>query len=218
LEWSGEAEVSDGGCTETGAVNNIVGPCSGQFSFLSATLVLEKLGGTIADPVQTINFQPSQFGSVVSVTRGGLNPSQWTGVVSSAFDAVRGTIPQTIYDANGSFPPPPSQAYFSLVFVGSFAQLIWFQNDPGDPILPQSGVNLPIVGSGSIQYGLCYLAGSGDHFIGINRCGLSNANNAQGATLNISVVPEPEAYMMALASLGVLGVAGTISRRRKAEP
>jgi hypothetical protein len=211
LEWSGEAVVDDNNCTSTGlALNFGSGACSGQFSFLSASLTLENLTGPASST--TINFLPSQFGQVAAVQRTTTNPDDWTGVYSSAFRAVQAPA---VSGANYAGSP----AYFSLIFVGSFAQLIWFRDDPGIPLFA-SGVPLF---EKSLEYAGCYALGSGDKSLKefgifgaeINRCGLSDANNAKGAALQISVVPEPEAYMMALASLGVLGFASAISRRRR---
>ena len=230
LEWFGEAEVSDGGCTKTGFVVNALPPflngCSNKFSFLSASLsftqkpLVAPLPGedpVFPGPVTTVNLAPSQFGKVGAVERTSTNPDDWDKVYSGAFRAVQANIDQTLYDPDGD--GEGTQAWFSLIFVGSFAQMIWFEKDPGVPVFNSLGVPLY---DASFQYAQCFLMGSGDHAlikdgVEVNRCGLSDANNARGAVLQISAVPEPQAYMMALVSLGVLGAAGSVSRRRKAK-
>lgn len=219
LEWSGEAVVDDHNCPGFGltpTLNFGGGSCSGQFSFVSASITLQTIypgpPATVGAPSETINFLPSQFGQVAAVQRTSTDPDDWTGLYSSAFKAVQAPlVPAAEY---GGEP-----AYFSLIFVGSFAQLIWFRDDPGNPLFTSK---IPIFEK-SLEYLGCYLTGSGEHslslpFIGeLNKCGLSDANNAKGASLSISVVPEPEAYMLALASLGVLGAARFASRRRESK-
>lgn len=227
LEWFGEAEVTDSNCPHNGSIlganvdlNFGGGACANQFSFTKASLGFADVSAP-STTLWSIDFAPAEFGKVAAVERTSTNPDDWTAVYSGAFRAVQADIPQSLY-----FGPDGNrvgaQAWFSLVFVGSFAQLIWFEKDPGVPIFNASGI--PFYDS-SLQYAGCYLLGDGDNslkkygFIGreVNRCGISDANNAAGAVLQISVVPEPQAYMMALVSLGVLGAAGSVSRRRKAK-
>ena len=198
LSWFGVADVDDGSCTATGIVLNFIGPCANQFSFLSATVSLANVSAPTT-ALQTFTFTGGQ---VLTVTRSGLAENLWSQVVSTAFTAQQANASVSEALFNGQ------PAWFSLVFVGANAQLIWFENNPGPPPL----VQLTAL-SGS--YGACLFSGTGENnppFAGGNTCGRSSG---QGAPLVFTVVPEPEAYMMALASLGVLGVVGTVSRRRK---
>ncbi len=54
--------------------------------------------------------------------------NELTSVVSTPFNPVQGTIAQSKY--NGT-----DQAWFSLIFVGNYAQLIWFDDNPGNALL-----------------------------------------------------------------------------------
>jgi hypothetical protein len=231
LEWFGEAEVTDNNCPATGSIlganvdlNFGGGACANQFSFVKASLGFADVSapGTTLWSIDFGTPTTPTFGKVAAVERTSTNPDDWTKVYSGAFRAVQADIPQSLYFGPAGNWAVGTQAWFSLVFVGSFAQLIWFEKDPGVPIFNESGI--PFYDS-SLQYAGCYLLGDGDNslkkfgFFGkeVNRCGISDANNAAGAELQISVVPEPQAYLMALVSLGVLGVAGSVSRRRKAK-
>lgn len=214
LEWFGEAVVSDGSCVDSGVLWNFTSPCAGQFSFTSATVYLADVSApTVA--LQTINFTGAQ---VIRVDRDSPAPDDWTAIYSSPFNPVKGTISQTLYDPPGA--TPADNAYFSLIFVGGYAQLYWFQKKPDDPLLDP--LHFPYVSglNAVLNYGGCYLAGPGDNNLRFNRCGLSSnlEGNANGAKLAITVVPEPESYALALASLATLGVVGFFSRRRSAKP
>jgi hypothetical protein len=201
LGWRGEAVVdfADGSCDGPGGVSNVFGPCAGTMSFVSASVNLY----SSSDPGNVGLQQNISFtgGQVFQMTFDGAN--ELTGVVSTPFNPVQGTLAQTEYMGN--------QAYFSLVFVGQYAQLIWFKSDPGnfllDP-LEQPFVQLP----NALTYVGCYLAGPGDNAVGKNRCGISSNLDGQGAALKITPVPEPETYAMMFLGLGALAF---MARRRR---
>lgn len=230
LDFFGEVNLTDGGCNVTGLANNIA--CGGSLSFTSATLKFGLRPPNINDtPValQTINFTSDQFGTVLAIDR--QNLTNWSGIYSTAFRAVQGTVespPITKYDPDGPGAAPPAQAWFSLIFLGEYAQLIWFRDDPGVPLFSPSDAPL---NSRSFEYAGCLLLGAGDNYLspsplwgGSNRCGTSSWDKNQGAPLldvngnrGITVVPEPATYGLALMGLGVIGFMSLISRRRSAK-
>lgn len=215
LEWFGEAVVDDGNCTAAGTVSNLSGGCAGQFSFTSATVYFaDKSAPTVA--LGQIDFSGGQ---VLFVNRDSPAPPDWHEVLSTPFNPEPGTIPQTLYDPDGSGPTPAAQAYFSLVFIGGYAQLYWFQNDPGDPLL--NPLAFPYVDFNSAPYYLlCYREGDnqvGGRIIKPNHCGISSNVGGDSGALRFSAaipaeVPEPGTLALLLAA-GV-GAAGLKLRRR----
>jgi hypothetical protein len=222
LEWSGEAVIDDGGCLATGTVLNFSGACDGLFSVKEATLTFESVSNPNA-PKQTISFGETDFGEIIYVQRTQTGdiivPDDWQSVVSSPFKPVQGTIDQTKY--NGE------QAFFSLIFVGGYAQLFWFGKDPGWPALVDP-LKFPYVKfPESLIYGTCYLAGPGDQngdkkldkeneFFG---CGLSsNVGGNSGKLFFTEVVsldvPEPSSYALMLAGLGAMALSARRRTRR----
>ena len=126
-------------------------------------------------------------------------------------------IEQTKYDPDGAGGLPAQQAYFSLIFVGDYAQLYWFQKDPGDPLLDP--LAFPYVNFASAPYYvLC--AQEGDNAVGNrwlhiapNRCGFSDNVEGQSgklffANVRPSEVPEPGSLALVLAAgIGAAGLA-----------
>lgn len=230
LYWFGEAVIDDGSCTADGSVSNLIGACAGQFSITSATVKFARIENPedlvdLEDPSlvkQTINFTGGQ---VISVQRDSPKPPDWKEIVSTPFNTERGTIEETLYDPDGAGSKPATQAYFSLIFVGGFAQLYWFQNDPGDPLL--NPLQFPYLQwPNAAYYAGCYLAGPGDHkvgapFLGVanNRCGLSSnlEGTADGARLfGFAPAEIPEPGTLALVLAAGLGALGLKSRRQNA--
>lgn len=204
LEWGGFADIDDGTCGASGTLYNFVsGPCVGEFSFITATLNLSSISNPLIK--ESITLTGAQ---VVRVDRTSPAPTDWTKVYSSPFNPVKGSIAPTLYDPPG--PTGADNAYFSLIFVGGYAQLMWFQKDPGPALVDPLAfpyVKLP----NALQYAGCYLAGPGDNNILVNRCGLSSNLEGAGAVLKITPVPEPSTYAMMFAGLGALAF---LARRR----
>jgi len=218
LEWFGDAVIDDGNCAEVGTVSNLFGACAGQFSFVSATVHL----ADISNPGHVLGTLHFTGGQILEVDRNTPAPPDWREVLSTPFNTEQGNIPQTLYDPAGPGGVDPAQAYFSLVFIGGYAQLFWFQNDPGDFLLDP--LSFPYVQwPNSAYYALCYAAGPGDHkvgsrFLGIasNRCGLSdNVGGESGRLSFAAVTPVPEPGTLTLLLAAGLG-AGALSSRRRA--
>ncbi|MBX3642239.1 MAG: PEP-CTERM sorting domain-containing protein [Rubrivivax sp.] len=220
LEWFGEAVIDDGSCAASGTISNLVGGCAGQFSITSATVYFADVSAPTV-PLGHIDFNGGQ---VVQVERNSPAPTDWTSVFSTPFNPQLGMIEQTKYDPDGAGGLPAQQAYFSLIFVGDYAQLYWFQKDPGDPLLDP--LAFPYVNFASAPYYvLC--AQEGDNAVGNrwlhiapNRCGFSDNVEGQSgklffANVRPSEVPEPGSLALVLAA--GIGAAGLARRARGAK-
>lgn len=186
LEWYGEAVVNDGTCDTPGQVSNLIGGCAGEFSFESATVYFADKSAPKV-PLGHIDFTGGQ---VISVDRESPAPPDWREVVSTPFNPELGPVgvTQALYEGK--------PAYFSLVFIGGYAQLYWFQNDPGDPLLDP--LDFPYIDLASAPYYLlCYREGDNrvGGFWGIerNRCGISdNVEGNSGALAFEDAAPPDE--------------------------
>lgn len=211
LEWYGEAVVEDGSCAASGSVSNLSGGCAGQFSFSSATVYFADKDA----PTTALGHIDFTGGQVISVDRVSPAATDWREVISTPFNPELGPadVSQALY--NGQ------QAYFSLVFIGGYAQLYWFKNDPGDPLLNPR--QFPYVDLESAPYYLlCFRVG--DHQVGgyfgidKNRCGISDNVGGEGGALQFSAVSPaqvPAPGTLALVLAAGLGAAGLGWRRGK---
>jgi hypothetical protein len=200
LEWFGEAVIDDGGCAATGTVLNLGGACDGDLSFVSATLNFSD----VTSP-STILASYSLTGSyVAAIQRTSTDPADWTAVYSAPFSPVKGTIDQTKY--NGT-----DQAWFSLIFVGGYAQLIWFDENPGNALVQPVPTAPYINWLPALNYASCYLTGTNTNLSWRDDCGISSNLDSKGATLNVTAVPEPSTYAMMFAGLAALVF---VARRR----
>jgi hypothetical protein len=211
LEWYGEAVINDGTCNTAGQVSNLFGGCAGQFSFESATVYFADKSAKTT-PLGRIDFTGGQ---VISVDRDSPAPPEWREVISTPFNPELGPegVEQAYY--NGQ------QAYFSLMFIGGYAQLYWFQKDPGDPLLDP--LAFPYVNFAAAPYFLlCYREGDnrvGGFLIPKNRCGISDNVGGESGALTFTAarpaeIPEPGTLALVLAA--GLGAAGLGLRRRRA--
>ena len=199
LGWKGYADVSYGSCDGPGTVTNLPGSCNGALSFLGATVELYNTSDA-SDILQTISFGGGQVAAMTFDAS-----SELTKVYSSPFNPVVGAINETKY--NGS-----DQAYFSLIFVGEYAQLMWFDSNPGNALydpLKFPYVKLP----NALVYAGCYFFGQGSGHPKLDGCGISSNLDGAGAKLTITPVPEPETYALMLAGLGAILM---MARRRRA--
>lgn len=184
LEWSGFADVDDGTCTATGSVSNFGVPCSGQFTFATATLTLS----SIATPAISETFNLTGA-TIFSVQRTGLLPEDFQGAQASPFNPVLSTIAPAQYLG--------SPAYFSLVFAGgSDIQLLWFKDNPGT------------FGQNPQTYLDC--GNFGTNVVGSNLCG----QGSNAAVVTFAPVPEPSTYALLAAGLGAVGFVARRRARR----
>jgi len=128
------------------------------------------------------------------------------GATSTAFSVLSGgSFAETMY--NGS------PAFFSLQFLGDFAQLFWFENEPSDLEL-----------FALTQLGLC--SSNGKNVIPPfgtypgNTCGWSDPDNIskQGAFITFELVPEPASLALVPSALAAMGLAGLWTKRRRRQP
>jgi len=185
LDWGGVVDISDGTCTNTGTVFNLIGPCADQFSFLSATLTLTDMSNMSIK--ESIALDPSSSQDQF-VQRTGLTPETFQGAFATPFEPVKGTIDAAKVDGE--------HVWFSLVLLGGDnVQLYWFNRNPGSYF------------ESSSLYSAC--GKPGDNIVNQFdiRCGSSNNT----AIAIFQPVPEPSTYALLAAGLGAIGF---VARRR----
>jgi hypothetical protein len=185
LDWGGVVDIDDGGCTDLGTVFNTVGGCSGNFSFLSATLTLTSL---TTPSTESIALAPLSS-QIQFVQRTGLTPETFEGVFATPFAPVKGNIAAAKVDGE--------DVWFSLFLLGGKnVQLYWFDKNPG------SYFDAPKL------YAAC--GKSGDNVVGDFRCGTSTNT----AIAIFQPVPEPSTYALLAAGLGAIGFVARRRARR----
>lgn len=204
LGWSGEAEFkiedtclsSLGGSSFSGWVNNVSAVCAGQLSITSALVTLSDLNGTYDDVKLS-------YGSASSP---GTNGSNIPTVLLLSMYLEQGNVTAV----NGGFWLPErvsaSTAPFAVVANSkknytAAAYWLGFSGSENNLTNPPSSAQARLA---SCSYSKSFLF----------ECSANN-NDLSKATMSISVVPEPEAYLMGLMSLAVIGV---WSRRRRPVP
>lgn len=199
LGWKGYADVFYGGCDGPGLVTNAPSSCNGVLSFTSATVELYNTAD-VNSVLQTFNFTGGQVAFMNFD-----NSNELTQVGSTPFTPQQGSIGETKY--NGT-----DQAWFSLIFVGEYAQLMWFDTDPGVPVvIPPSPFS--IVPQAAGIYLSCYLFGqNGVLGSSLESCGISSNLDSKGARFEVTAVPEPETYALMIAGLAAVAF---MTRRRR---
>jgi hypothetical protein len=191
LDWGGVVDIDDGPCTDVGTppgspVFNIVGSCSGNFSFLSATLTLTGVGPFPGTESIALDISSSQ---IQFVQRTGLTPETFQGAFATPFAPVKGSIAAAQVDGQ--------DVWFSLALLGGDkVQLYWFDKNPGSYL------------SNPALYAACGKAG--DNTVGDYRCGTS----ANTAIAIFQPVPEPSTYALLAAGLGAVGFVARRRARR----
>ncbi|MBN8507134.1 MAG: hypothetical protein J0L57_00835 [Burkholderiales bacterium] len=227
LAWAGTLEVAvDDSCVNPGTVTLLLDCPIGGFQINEAKVFLYTAG----DPVDADGFplpgsikQTLDFGSAAGPAISGLGwqltfdgSEDLTGAMSTAFPALQGAIDETRLNESPFSTTSTAQAYFSLQFLGQYAQLYWFQNEP-------SALELLALTAGYQDEGFCRENGvvriRPIWLIGYsgNRCGWSDPENIDelGAFITFERVPEPATHTLVPAALALMGVAGMVSRRRR---
>lgn len=215
LSWSGELEVVvPDTCLPTGAGTVYVLGCSGMHISSTTVELRNKNSGAL---LQTMNFGAAQGAA--------LNGLNWalsfdahqnlTGAKSTAFAPLQGLAANVETDYNGT------PAWFSLQFLGDYAQLYWFDKEPGD--FSVGGFSIPdevaLSASGVCQSnGVTIVPAWLAHFVNPDHCGWSDPDeiSKNGAFITFSRVPEPSSASLVAAALAMLGLAGVQASRRAA--
>ena len=230
LGWAGSLEVIvDDSCVQPGFVLLLSPSCGGsKFQITEAEVYLYRAGtDTLIDgipdaPRQTLDFRAAA-GPNISGLGWGLNfgpGGMLLGANSTAFPALQGVIEETLLDAVLG-PTTTKHAFFSLQFLGQYAQLYWFEKEP-------SAAELLTLTTGVDDIGICRDNGvttipsiPAIPFLGIkgyagNKCGWSDPENIDqlGAFIRFTQVPEPTTVALVPAALALMGLVGLRTRRR----
>lgn len=222
LGWGGTIDLQyDSSCATPGGQISVLTCQSLQITDTSVGL-FEFSGTDTEGPV----LQIMDFGATAGILGLGWllnfdNNAKLRSVRSTAFNALQGGIAATMYDKGTLDPLDDVQAYFSLQFLGDFAQLYWFDKEPltnrfGVPdevVLTAAAGN---VGGICRQTGVNAVPGFVTPFVNPDYCGWSDPDNmSQGAFITFEVVPEPATYALVPAALGIMGLVAMTSRRRR---
>lgn len=227
LYWNGTVEVyAPDACVPGSPATISLASCTGMEITSAVVNLYDK-----ADK-NTI-LQTMDFSAAAGSQLNGLNwllsfgsDKKLVGANSTAFPAIQGAIAQTQYGA--------SQAWFSLQFLGDYAQLYWFDQEPldalfglvPDEVLLTAGGTIPnplpfgppsiTVGAICRDNGVVNVPGAVRPFVNPDRCGWSDPDGISklGAFITFEQVPEPAGLALVPLALGILGLVGRRSRRR----
>lgn len=216
MAWGGTLTVAvDDACVQPGNVSLL--SCPGGIAITQATVDLfeaDAAGNPTGGLHQTLDFgvQPGILGLNWLLTFG--SDENLTGVRSTAFNAIQGDAGAlTMWD---NF----HQAWFSLQFLGDYAQLYWFDKEPlnVDEVLLTAGGSVGPFTIGQICRSTRTVTIPGWLPVNPDYCGWSDPNKfSDGALITFERIPEPATYTLVAAALALMGVTGLLSRRRHAE-
>jgi hypothetical protein len=213
LAWAGSVQITvDDSCVAPGTLFLL--SCASGFQIDEAKVELYRVGDALDS--ENAPVSPRQVMDFGAAAGAGINGLGWlldfdvngdlTGVRSTAFTAIQGSIEETEFGS--------SNAYFSLQFLGDYAQLYWFKNEP-EP--------LELLALTNSVTGVCRDNGVTivpSWFYGGNKCGWSDPDEMTAGSFirfsRVTEVPEPATYALVPAALAIMGFVGASSRRRRA--
>jgi len=226
LGWSGSLQVTvNDSCVSPNGSANLIS-CPGGIQINEAKVNLFEVNGN-GDQVGGVQ-QVLDFGATSGVLGLGwlLNfdsNKNLKSANSTAFAALEGAAGDLT-----SWEDPANveqgQAWFSLQFLGNYAQLYWFENKPSTIEL----LNLtdPFAFNGTCRENngvdglttISPISAFGHIVYGGNTCGWSlpdNIDSKNGAFITFALVPEPATYALVPAALAIMGLVGVATRRRR---
>lgn len=232
LYWDGTIEVvAPDSCIPGSAQSVFLSSCSGM-TIAGATVNLYEVtsrdvDGNIVSKTfrQTMNFAVAA-GSALQ----GLNwlldfgdGQTLEGARSTAFPAIQGNFSATVPVGAGLGPDP---AWFSLQFLGDFAQLYWFDKEPGaflgvpDELILTAGATVPFFGTvGGVcrDNGVVEIRPPLSYIVNPDKCGWSDPDgiSTEGAFITFERVPEPATLALVPMALGAMGFASLWAQRRR---
>ncbi len=201
LAWRGSLSVAvDDACVQPGTVTLLT--CFGGLQITEASIDVYNVS---TNATQTMNF-----GAAAGAGLLGLNwslqfdaNSQLIGANSTAFPSLQGALDATVFGNE--------QAWFSLQFLGNYAQLYWFEEKPSAAELLYLTTKIGNFGGLCRDNGVNNVSFFGDD----NRCGWSDPDNmSQGSFIRFAQVSEPATFALVPAALGLMGLVAVRSKRR----
>jgi hypothetical protein len=231
LYWDGAIEVfAPDGCVPASAQRIALNSCAGMKITEASVNLYDKADKLTV--LQTMAFADAVEDQPNGLS--GLSGLNWLldfadnerliGANSTAFPAIEGSIAETMYQGN--------QAWFSLQFLGNFAQLYWFDKEPGvtplfgipDEVALTAGIKIGDHTYGGIcrEFGGTRVPWPVNLWVAPDSCGWSDPDgiSKDGAFITFEKVvpdevPEPATYALVPAALAALGLAGLLSKRRR---
>lgn len=237
LYWNGTLEVSvPDSCIPANGGQVSIGTCQGM-AITEATVNLYNKDAYHAalDPSTVTPIYTMPFGAA------GWNGLNWLldfdqygnlqGATSTAFPAIQADADdfETLYNNE--------PAWFSLQFLGNYAQLYWFDKEPKehsyfgvivpDEVVLTAGLTFdnpfwgpPTITIGGVcrVYGGTAITGSLAGYVNPDHCGWSNPDGIDskvGAFITFERVPEPATLALVPAALAAMGLVGALTKRRR---
>jgi hypothetical protein len=241
LAWGGILDITvNDSCVVAGGSANLVN-CAGGIQITQSSVELYAATVDSLGPPPIYSRTPGGQSATLNFgSTAGLNGLGWnlnfdanknlTSVNSTAFNAIKNTTVSSLSltDLNGD-DVYTDQAWFSLQFLGNYAQLYWFDKEPitgllgiPDEVLLTAGVT---VGARTFL-GICRdddvvnVPRVVSFFVGPDQCGWSDPDNISpfGASMRFERIPEPATFALVPAALAIMGMVGLRTRRRRSAP